>query len=389
MSGTFKMYVMTLFILKYVRRSYSLLLLFLLSAITVSGQQNIIVNMAQIDGVNITPDNIFNFQIQPIGGGASTNVLVKGEIHWRNSPLSFSYSFRYTLRPGMNSLGAGLVHPQWQFSSSGLRDLFFTYKTLPEGTYEYCVSVYPITTGNETSLNGFDECLYHKDDDIFLINLIDPEDKSKIQEYNPLLTWVANYSFSNELTYRLRVAEIKKGQNPENALMRNQPVLSESGLSANSLVYPLFGKPLASNQPYAWAVDAYYQGILLGGSEVWQFIIPEDSGLVSFPANRSYIDIKKENGKTQQYAMGQLKIKYILEKFKKDTLSLRLVDGANKEIPLKPAKLGSAYGDNRYILNLKDSASLKHEHLYDLLITSKTGEKYDVPFEYINPDLVK
>jgi hypothetical protein len=353
-------------------------------------QQNIIVNLAMIDGVNLTPDNIFNYTVQPIGGGTNTiTVLVKGSLHYRNSPSSFSYSFRYTIHQGGNSLSADQVHPQWQFSSSALQELFFTYKTLPEGTYEYCVTVTPVSSTGEVGITGFDECLYHRSDDVFLINLIDPENKAKLHEYNPMLSWVANYSFSSQLTYRLRVAEIKQGQNATNAVMRNQPVFSESNLMQNSLVYPVYAKPLVKDQPYAWAIDAYYKGILLGGSEAWEFIILDDSVVSGLPANRSYIDIKREDGKEKLYAVGQLKIKYVLEKLKNDELELTITDNSNKQYSIKPSKLAATYGDNRYTLNLKDDASLKHLHQYNLIITSKTGEKYQLPFEYVNPDFVK
>ena len=346
------------------------------------GQQNIIINMAPIDGLPITPDNIFNYQMQCTGSGTAQ---VKGTIRYRNSNLSISYSFNCTLRQGLNMLTADEIHPQWQFSSGALQELFFTYKMLPEGTYEYCVTITPNKGLKESAGNSFEECLYHRAEDIFLINLIDPEDKAKLKEYNPLLVWVANYSFSNELTYRIRVAEIQHGQNPVNAVLRNQPVYDESNLFQNSIVYPIYAKPLVANQPYAWTVDAYYKGILLGGSETWQFIIP-DTIAKPLQANRSYIDIKRENGAVKLSATGDLRIKYTLEKYRTDSLSLQLFNDKNKKVALKPEKLKAVYGDNRYILNLQDSSQVTHMKAYNLVITTGTGERYSLPFTYINPD---
>jgi len=345
-------------------------------------QQNIIINLAQIDGMPITPDNIFNYQVQSSGPG---KVQVNGTIRYRNSNMSISYSFPYTLRQGMNMLNADDVHPQWQFSSSALQDLFFTYKVLPEGTFEYCVTVTPSSVVKESTNGLFDECLYYRSDDIFMINLIYPEDKAKLIEYNPMLSWMANYSFSSDLTYRIRVAAIMQGQNPVNAVMRNQPVYDESNLMQNSIVYPIYAKPLVVNQPYAWEVDAFYKGLLLGGSETWQFIIPDSLPPVA-KANRSFIDIQRENGLNKLTALGGLKLKYILKDSQNDSLYLEITNDKNKDCPLKPNKLNATYGDNRYVLDLADSSSLKHMNIYTLTIKTKTKHEYKLLFQYVNPE---
>ena len=50
---------------------YGTLYLFFLAFLpfALKGQQNVIINMAPIDGVAITPDNIFDYQIQSFGAG--------------------------------------------------------------------------------------------------------------------------------------------------------------------------------------------------------------------------------------------------------------------------------------------------------------------------------
>ncbi len=365
-----------------------LLLCCLLFTVCASAQQNLVIDLSPVDGINLTPENILNFRLQAIGASVG-KVQITGAIRFRNSPQNFSYSFKYDLHAGMNTIDAGQVHPQWQFSSSALKELFFNYKTLPEGTYEYCVSVAPISSFGEVSATPFDECLYHRSEEAFLINLLEPENKAKLHEYTPMLSWVANYSFSNELTYRLRIAEIKQGQNPVNAVMRNRPVYDERNLMQNSKVYPIYARPLVKNQPYAWTVDAYYKGILLGGAETWQFTIKDDSLNNANEGSRSYVDIKKENGKTSQYALGALKIKYVLDKKKTDTLFLKILDEKDQEISLNNNKLSAVYGDNRYIVVFKDRVNLKHHHLYTLMVSTKTNEKYRIPFEYLNPEFEK
>jgi len=365
-------------------RSVVVALLFAWLPFSANAQNNIVINLSMIDGLPVTPDNIFNYQVQ---SASSVSVQVKGTLHYRGSNMSISYSFNATLNQGLNSFNKDLLHPQWQFSSSALRDLFLNYKTLPEGTYEYCVKIIPVVPVKEAIGGSFDECLYHRSDGMFLINLINPENKAKLKEYNPMLAWMANCSFLNELTYRIRVAAIKQGQNPVNAVMRNQPVYDEKNLMQNSVIYPVYAKPLEPNQPYAWTVDAYFKGILLGGSETWQFIIPIDTLPVKYPAIRSYIDVKKENGVTQLPVMGELKIKYQLDKYKTDVLSLQLLNNKKEVVLIKPAFLNAVYGDNRYTINLKDSCNLKHLNEYTLIVKSKEGESHVIPFKYIDPDL--
>ena len=345
-------------------------------------QQNIIINMAPIDGMAITPDNIFNYHIQCTGSGP---VQVKGSIRYRNSSMSMSYSFPYTLRQGINIINIDDIHPQWQVSSTSLQELFFTYRVLPEGTFEYCVTVTPSNTLKENKNNIFDECLYHRSEDVFLINLIYPENKAKLLEYNPMLSWVANYSFSSELTYRIRVAEMKQGQNAANAVMRNQPIYDESNLMQNSIIYPVYAKPIEPNKWYAWTVDAYYKGLLLGGAACWQFII-QDSIPPEVKTERSYIDIARETGTNHLTALGTLKLKYVLDERMNDSLYLELFNDQNQKCKLSTTSLNAKYGDNRYELDLKTGSNLKHLAPYTLIIRTKTNHEYKLPFQYINPD---
>src|SRR6185312_15919077 len=101
------------------------------------------------------------------------------------------------LSAGLNIINKDIVHPKWQFSSPALQELFIQYKTLPEGTFEYCVSVNSSTRPLESSGGPSESCLYHRSDGVFLINLVDPSDNARLKEHNPMLSWIANYAFVN------------------------------------------------------------------------------------------------------------------------------------------------------------------------------------------------
>lgn len=364
--------------------------LLLLLSITARAQVNqVTVLLGALEDAELTPDNIFNFQVQNATGQTRT-ATVKGTLRYRNSPLRFTYTFKAVLSAGLNTFSRDRVQSaQWNFSDNALRDLFLLYRKLPQGTYEYCVELTTQKPGGEViPEEPVDACTYHRMDDIFLINLVEPEDGAKLYEQYPMFNWVVNYPFASMLTYKIRVAEQKEGQNPQNAITRNNAVYSEDRIAATTKTYPLTARPLEKWQPYVWTVDAYYKGILLGGAETWRFMIVEDTTKEPIPGNTSYLDISKEKGGNAVYAIGTLKLKYILEELKSDSLSLALSrDG--KEIRMKSSSLRAVRGDNRYDIDLSVNAAMKHMALYEMRITSSTGVQYTVTFKYVNPAFIK
>ena len=362
-------------------------LLLTISGALVNAQQ-LLPDLGSIDGVDLTPDNILGYGIVN-GGSQPVAVTIRGRIRYRESDLTMGYRLEATLAPGFNRVASLGGKPVWEFSRSALKELFFQYRLLPQGTYEYCVEVAKKGGGDGGDGSGGSDCLFRQSKDLFMISLLEPDDDAKIYEYHPLLSWVCNYPLGSALTYRLRIAEVKEGQNNYNALTRNNPVYSEKNLAATSRLYPAYAKALKPFQPYAWTVDAYYKGILLGGAEPWRFTIVEDSLLLaSVPRYQSYLDLEKESGKTSFFAPGILKLKYELRDLRADSLRLRLfaADPEPKEIALRNNVLIARLGDNRYELDLQQERELKHMQLYRLQVTNGKNEKYNIAFRYINPE---
>lgn len=350
--------------------------------------QQFLIDLSMVDGVDITPDNLFNFQVQSLSK-TPADATIKGTIRYRNSDLSISYWFTTRLQPGLNIFSKEKVNAQFQYSSGALKDLFQIYKILPYGTYKYCVEIG--TPNGEGSFGGNSECLYRQSEDQFMITLIDPENDAKLYEYNPQLTWVATYSFSSALTYRVRVTEIKEGQNTASAINRNNPVYEEKNLLQNSIVYPVYAKPLKAFQPYAWTVDAYYKGILLGGAEPWKFTIVEDSLYEALPDESSYIDINIDNGSNRYYAVGNMKLKYSENDFLKNELKVKLFRNG-KEIKKSERTWSVNRGVNFQTYDLSD-LKLKHKEEFEVVIEFKNAKSnhsnQSIKFKYVNPDFVK
>ena len=186
-----------------------ILLLFALQIAGPAKGQDLVADMAPVDGVEVRPGNVLGFRVHN-RGGSSVPAEVSGRLQYRRSNLGFSFRFRTTLRPGVNSFEQLAGSATWTFTEPALKELFFTYGKLPQGTYEYCVQVVPKQPGAELSpLNDPSACVYYTVEDMFLINLIDPEDDAKLYEYHPMLSWAVTYPFASELTYRLRVADRK------------------------------------------------------------------------------------------------------------------------------------------------------------------------------------
>lgn len=363
------------------------LLCLLLSTSNLSAQQNIQINAALLDGVEINKNNILDFQILS-SLNYSLNAKIIGKLTFREGGYAIQFSANQRLNPGLNQMDKSNPAIQWQYSSPALKDLFINYNQLPAGMYQFCIEVIPTNTSGEQELgNRIEECMYQKNPELFMIQLLDPENNAKLYEYNPMLSWVANYSLSTDLTYKLKVAEIQKGQSTVTAIQRNNPIFQESGLRQNTIVYPGYAKPLVAYQPYAWTVDAYYKGMLLGSAEPWRFVILEDSLDVTLPKSSSYIDMALETEKTLFYAVGSLKLKYELEGLKEDQLQLTLFKD-DKTISFHQKELKAQKGENKFIIDMTDKTALKHKKAYKLQILSQTGKKYDITFIYLNPEFL-
>ncbi len=351
--------------------------------------QKIFVNLSGLESQELTPDNIFNYQISNNTGSAK-QADITGTLRYKNSGMRFSYVLHLQLSSGVNNLSKDKgKSATWDFSESALRELFFNYGKLPQGTYEYCVQVKVKDQQSELDYGpGLDECIYNRVSDIFLINLVDPENDAKLHEYNPMLSWVVNYPFASQLTYRIRVAELKKGQNNENAIVRNNPVYTEKNITSTSKMYPVTGRPLQKFQPYVWTVDAYYKSILLGGAEVWKFTIIEDSLMVPINADQSYYDFAKHMGDTKVYAVGELKLKYKSDD-PADTFDVKLFNRKHEEIPIKTKRVPIYNGTNLFSIIFFEKENLAHLSEYMIELTATDKKRYQVAFTYANPLFIK
>lgn len=366
----------------------SIILLQLVSVAVYSQPADFSISLATVDAGMLNKKSLFDYQVTS-ASNTPKNVLLKGTVKYRNQPYKVSYSLKFLAQPGVNNIAEHAHRAVFEYSSTSVKELFELFGRLPEGTLQYCVTLN--SADGESTIAGVEDCTFGKQEELFLINLVDPENKAELYELNPMLSWVANYPFASSLEYKIKVVEMKKDQNTINAIKRNNPVYEEKGLMQMSVNYPIYARPLQVGSTYAWTVDAYYKDLLLGGAEPWQFTIIEDSILTGVPKDPPYIDITKESGAINLYAPGLIKLKYVLKDINTDVLTLQLLDKDNKEMTLPKSiiKQSAVYGENRYILDLKEEIKLKHLGTYTLVITNSIGAQYRLVFKYANPDLIK
>jgi hypothetical protein len=362
-------------------KRFVLSLLLLCGVFHTHAQQRMVLNLGMVDGVALSKTNLFDYQVISSLGSSRTATL-NGQIRYRNMPYTVGYSIDLSIQPGVNNIREAAERARMTYSSGAMKELFEQYGKLPEGIYEYCVTLTLNNNGSgETAKETYQECVYGRGTDVFLINLVDPEDKARLYEYNPMLSWTVNYPFASALSYKLKVVELKQGQNAINAVKRNNAVYEEKGLMQLSQTYPVYARPLQLNHTYAWTVDAYYKDILLGGAEAWTFTIVEDTLLKAVPKEVSYYDFVKHIGETKLYAIDTLKLKYQTY-YADDTMKYQVVNEKGKEV--MSGNFSCKSGLNYWNLGLTDKGKFNHMKTYFIYLTDRNRKKYTVPFIYIN-----
>lgn len=369
-------------------RKVLLMLIILLSNI-MYGQDYFIIDLNNVFVQNGQVD-LLNVQIINTGS-KEEKVHLTGKVKISNSHELISFSKDITLPLGAFNLSTIRNSISTVFSSLSLKDLYENHKLLPLGRINYCIEIFKLSRLGENYQYNLlaNECININNDNPFIIELIDPEDNSKINTFNPNFTWVVNSPLIGQLQYRLILAPILKGQSKADALKRNALLFDQKNISTTSILYPIFAKTLEVNKKYAWNVEAYYKGHLLGSAKPWCFEILADTIIDSTQTYISYLDVLAQNDYGEVIVPGTLKLKYQLKNHRNDTLSLKLEDNKGKEVKLKSYNIQNIkYGDNRFEINFYQNLPLKHNKKYTLYLSGKYFTDKKIVFIYKNPDLM-
>lgn len=323
-------------------------------------------------------------------GSTPVRARLKGALRFYNSADYIRYEKEVRFSSGVNLIRELAPAITLQFSGAALRELYNIHGKLPLGKMEYCVTIETYKSNGEQA--GWqpvkEECVYISNEDIFMIELQQPEDGAELKEFHPQLGWIVNSPLAPELTYRLMVAPKNKNQSKQDAIRRNRLQYDEKNISGMFQVYPMYAKPLEYNQPYVWNVEAYYKGYLMGTAMPWEFIILPDTARDSVAYASAYLDIMKDVGTYNVIAPGVLKLSYELKQSAEDSLTFALLDKDQKPLKIKVPVDGKVrYGDNRLLIDFYNYQPLKHKKKYTLLVSGRHFKDRRIEFTYYNPDL--
>jgi hypothetical protein len=229
----------------------------------------------------------------------------------------------------------------------------------------------------------------------FPFHLITPFDGSKVDNLNPVFTWIRPLSMGSqngEQAYNIRVAEIYSGQSPYEAIRANASVIRQSGLPFNLYQSSTTNEYLADCKKYAWQVEATTNSLgktaATQVSEVWSFSTPCNVQTVKNHPH-VYYQMQSELNSTSYPAYDTLRIalEYLYADVGQIKGKIVGLDSKSREVSFAndqaTQKKSIIYvGDNRFAIPLTDKG-LKKDNQYTLEI-GDGALKYYISFLYLN-----
>ncbi len=249
------------------------------------------------------------------------------------------------------------------------------------GKYQLCVSLKILGGGNETEK----ECKEFSCTPINPPALLSPEDNSKINLLNPILTWIPPTPIYSEWTlrYQMNLVEIFSNQSSIEAIKTNLPIYSNQNIHAQSLMYPFGAIPLEFGKSYAWNITAYDGDTKIGTTEVWKFTPIKDS-LEQVKEYFRMMSFSKllANPSGECYSTGS----YFCIQFypcPDSSIPLDILDFSNTDKILMQVDVNSllSIGDNKYVLDIGSANKLKKGNRYTLRYNCN-NESYKINFLY-------
>ena len=283
---------------------------------------------------------------------------------------------------------------QQQFSRAFMENMAFKYASnelasitqstgrIPEGEYEYCYELTLIGSKPSGLPDFFENCFTHSLFPLTPLLLLDPDDKEKICNTKPTLVWQSPMPFDPNASYRVLLAEQKKGQLAVEALSFNLPIINVPDVKGTRLIYPSHLPELQKGLRYAWQVHYIIDGRLVQKSDIWTFSIECDEKQDSAENEESYRILKAFFNGDYYVAKQQLKFA-INNDYGEGLLSysvyaLKEPDNKIKGLP----SLRLQNGLNKYAIDLKEHGGFKSGEHYQLEVVLADRRKYYLRFTY-------
>lgn len=242
---------------------------------------------------------------------------------------------------------------------------------LPPGNYEINYKLLATTEGcNWAGKVLFNKNFYLNINLFNLIDLVNPPNKDTLTTNYPTFVWLPlSPPSAGNITYTIKLVEVKEGLTPEESINTNLPVYENQNLSTTSHIYPISARILEHSRQYAWMVTAYINSKLAAYSPVYSFYLLLDKTTPPKPqSDPFYIELTPySTPQTIELHNDYLYISYILRENKSGKLNYKIINSkTRKELineELQPLIIGQ--GKNLYQI---DISRLPDKTLYELII---------------------
>lgn len=357
---------------------YLLLLCFLAAGSSLKAQVNI--QWLPALPVQLRLSDMWRVQIMNSSATAQTVYLKSVVSHSNGSFIVEGSSEPFSLKPGPNLISAAALNlkPYYYNQAERLNGLSAT-ESFPFGAYTLCMRVFLADNSSELAL----AC---QEVDIKPLSppmLLNPYHQSSVYHAYPLLMWTAPAPMpaGMQVSYDLRLVEILGGQTASDAIQRNFALLDMKDLRQTFFQYPANAVKLEKNKQYAWQIVAKGDEYLIGSTEVWSFSLASDSPGTETARPDQFYKLKSQVDGGYGIAIESLGITYE-EAYVPGQMQITVYNAQHQPLNIKDLSMSRLYGDNRFVINLKESGKFKNGQFYFLEIRGAKGDKGIILFKY-------
>ncbi len=241
--------------------------------------------------VVLTPHPIIGYQF------ASKDILHFDALYSLNQPVKVRYTASlynsrgklvvqfesdvHVLQPGVNRYNPALFKvKQSRYFDRSIANVERSTSFLPSGDYTYCIHMYcadnpAVCEETIRAEVDIEACNDVRAEPISPLLLSFPEDEAITENKRPNFTWIPPLPVGNDpnIRYTLSLVHMLDGQSAEDAIRRNRPLYTRSGIQGITLMFPNQLNDLIEGEHYAWQVSAQLGETHIATSDVWEFEI--------------------------------------------------------------------------------------------------------------------
>ena len=270
--------------------------------------------------------------------------------------------------------------------------------SLPPGEYEVCVRFFSFPEGDELA----ERCYFLNSDKIIAPTLINPPNKSIVQESRQMFVWspASGTAIKQNLNYELAIVEILGGQSEIAAIQSNRPFFFMENLISPMQTYPAAARSFREGSYYAWQVKARTGNFVVAESEVWVFRYQKQIGEDEEEAESDTTATEDISG-NQYYSIKSIiqpgfyapasDVLYFtwFNPYREEQPDISISDNYGNEIYTAPVEKLQNHGLNFNSLNLLEIPQLNAGNIYTLQLINEKGMKYSLRFRQPKIDYSK